>query len=159
VELGRTKGVRVGKGVDVRIGIRVGFRVGIAVEVSDDEWLTAVWVRKGTRVLEGAIVIVAEAVIVGVAEIRIVAVGVEVSVLVGMVRVGKGPSSALAVPTIAVLIPSAWLCEPPPRLEAVMSRKVTAYTMKTRPMHKIACNRICRGIRFSFFTMTAFLQD
>ena len=43
----------------------------------------------------------------GVAEIRGVAVGVEVSVLVGMVRVGKGPSSAFAVPTIAVLILSA----------------------------------------------------
>jgi hypothetical protein len=52
-------------------------------------------------------VIVADAVIVGVAEIRGVAVGVEVSVLVGMVRVGKGPSSAFAVPTIAVLILSA----------------------------------------------------
>jgi hypothetical protein len=44
---------------------------------------------------------------VGVAEIRGVAVGVDVSVLVGMVRVGNGPSSAFAVPTIAVLIPSA----------------------------------------------------
>ena len=52
-------------------------------------------------------VIVAEAVIVGVAEIRGVAVGVEVSVLVVMVRVGKGPSSAFAVPTIAVFILSA----------------------------------------------------
>ena len=62
----------------------------------------------------------------GVAEMRGVAVGVDVCVLVGMVRVGKGPSSAFAVPTIAVLMPSAWLCEPPPRLEAVMSRKVTA---------------------------------
>ena len=80
--------------------------------------------RKGTRVFEG--VIVAEAVIVGVAEIRGVAVGVDVSVLVGMVNVGKGPSSAFAVPTIAVLILSTWLCEPPLRLEAVMSRKVTA---------------------------------
>jgi hypothetical protein len=63
---------------------------------------------------------------VGVAETRGVAVGVDVSVLVGMVSVGKGPSRAFAVPTIAVLIPSAWLCEPPPRLEAAMSRKVTA---------------------------------
>ena len=36
------------------------------------------------------------------ADIRGVAVGVAVSVLVGMVRVGKGPSSAFAVPTISV---------------------------------------------------------
>jgi hypothetical protein len=96
---------------------------------------------------------------VGVAEIRGVAVGVDVSVLVGMVRVGKGPRSAFAVPTIAVFILSAWLCEPAPRLEAVISLKVTAYTMKTRQIHKTACNRICRGSRFSFFTMTAFLHD
>jgi len=125
--------------------------------VKRDEWPRAVCVRYGIRVLDG--VIVAEAVIVGVAEIRGVAVGVEVSVLVGMVRVGKGPSSAFAVPTIAVLIASAWLCEFPPRLEAVISRKVTAYTTKIRPMHRIACNRIWRGIRFSFFTTTAFLQS
>lgn len=89
-----------------------------------DEWPKAVWVKKGTLVFDG--VIVAEAVIVGVAEIRGVAVGVEVSVLVGMVNVGKGPSSAFAVPTIAVLILSAWLCEAPPRLEAVISLNVTA---------------------------------
>jgi hypothetical protein len=125
--------------------------------VDTDEWPRAVWVWKGTRVFEG--VTVAEAVIVGVAEIRGVAVGVDVSVFVGMVNVGKGPSSAFAVPTIAVFKASAWLCEPPPRLEAVMSRKVTAYAMKTRPIHKSACNKICRGIRFSFFTMNAFFQD
>ena len=95
----------------------------------------------------------------GVAEIRGVAVGVDVSVFVGIVSVGKGPSSAFAVPTMAVFILSAWLCEPPPRLEAVMSLKVTAYTTKTRPTHKSTCNKICRGIRFSFFTMAAFLQD
>jgi hypothetical protein len=92
--------------------------------VEKDEWSKAVWVKKGTFVFEG--VIVAEAVIVGVAEIRRVAVGVDVSVLVGMVSVGKGPNSAFAVPTIAVLILSAWLCEAPPRLEAVISLNVTA---------------------------------
>jgi hypothetical protein len=116
-----------------------------------------VGLKNGTRVFEG--VIVAEAVIVGVAEIRGVAVGVDVSVLVGMVSVGKGPSSAFAVPTIAVFILSAWLCEPPPRLDAVISRKVTAYTTKIRPIHKTACNKICRGSRFSFFTMATFLHD
>jgi hypothetical protein len=89
-----------------------------------DEWPKAVCVRKGVRVFEG--VIVAEAVIVGVAEIRGVAVGVDVSVFVGMVSVGKGPSSAFAVPTMAVFKASASPCEPPPRLEAAMSRKVTA---------------------------------
>jgi hypothetical protein len=92
--------------------------------VSRGEWPSAVGLKNGICVLEG--VIVAEAVIVGVAEIRGVAVGVDVSVLVGMVSVGKGPSSAFAVPTIAVFILEAWLFEPPPRLEAVMSRKVTA---------------------------------
>ena len=125
--------------------------------MSKDEWPRAVGVRNGTRVFEG--VIVAEAVMVGVAEIRGVAVGVDVSVFVGMVNVGKGPSSAFAVPTIAVFILSAWLFEPPPRLEAVISLKVTAYTTKTRPIHNIACNKICRGSRFSFFTMAAFLHD
>jgi tetrahydromethanopterin S-methyltransferase subunit C len=125
--------------------------------VSKDEWPKAVWVKNGIRVFDG--VIVAEAVIVGVAEIRRVAVGVEVSVLVGMVSVGKGPSSAFAVPTIAVFILSAWLCEAPPRLEAAISRKVTAYTTKIRPIHKTACNKICRGTRFSFFTMAVFLHD
>lgn len=85
--------------------------------------------------------------------------GVDVSVLVGMVSVGKGPNRAFAVPTIAVFILSAWLFAPPPRLEAVISLKVTAYTTKTRPIHKTACNKICRGTRFSFFTMAAFLHD
>jgi hypothetical protein len=101
---------------------------------------------------------VTEAVIVGVAEIRGVAVGVEEAVFVGMVSVGKGPSSALAVPAMAVLMPAAFLCDAPPRLEAVMSLNVTAYTTTTSPMHKSACSKICRGIRFSFFTMAAFLK-
>jgi len=99
-------------------------------------------------------VIVAEAVMVGVAEIRGVAVGVAEAVFVGMVNVGKGPSSASAVPAIEVLIAETF---PPPRPEAVISPNVTAYTMNIKPIHKIACSKICRGIRFSFFTMSAFL--
>jgi hypothetical protein len=150
VELGKMKmkGVLVANEKEMR--------VGNAVAVRSDEWLKAVWVRKGIRVSEG--VMVAEAVIVGVAEIRGVAVEVEEAVFVGKVRVGKGPNSAAAVPAIAVLVPADSLCDPEPRLDAVVSLKVTAYTTKIIPMHKSACNKICRGIRFSFFTMAAFFK-
>ena len=65
-------------------------------------------------------VIVAEAVMVGVAEIRRVGVGVDDTVGVGIVRVGKGPSRASAVPAIAVLIPSTPFCEPLPRPKAAV---------------------------------------
>jgi hypothetical protein len=70
-------------------------------------------------------VIVAEAVSVGVAEIRGVAVAVEEAVLVGIVKVGNGPSRASAVPAMAVFILAAslWACPPSP--EAVISLKVT----------------------------------
>ena len=75
------------------------------------------------RVFEG--VIVAEAVSVGVAEIRGVAVAVEEAVLVGIVKVGNGPSRASAVPAMAVLVPAASLWDCPPSPEAVISLKVT----------------------------------
>jgi len=121
--------VEVGKKINgvllgIEINMRVGIAVGVFVAVSADEWLKAVWVNGGTRVLEG--VIVAEAVIVGVAEIRGVAVGVEEAVLVGIVEVGKGPSSASAVPAIAVFVAAASLWDGPPRPEAVISLNVTA---------------------------------
>ena len=69
---------------------------------------------------------VTEAVMVGVAEIRGVAVGVEEAVLVGRVEVGKGPRSASAVPAMDVLMALTWLNDPPPRPEAVISPNVTA---------------------------------
>ena len=81
---------------------------------------------------------VTEAVIVGVAEIRGVAVGVEDVVGVGIVRVGKGPRSACAVPAIAVFVPSASLCDPAPSPEAALSPNVTAYTTTIKPRHSIA---------------------
>jgi hypothetical protein len=105
-------------------------------------------------VLEG--VIVAEAVIVGVAEINGVGVGVEEVVGVGIVRVGKGFRSESAVAAMAVFVPLASFCVPPSP-EAVMSLNVTTYTTKIRPIQSKACNKICRGSRFSFFTMSAFL--
>jgi hypothetical protein len=49
---------------------------------------------------------VTELVIVGVAEMRGVAVAVGVTVRVGKVEVGNGPRSALAVPMMAVLVAS-----------------------------------------------------
>jgi hypothetical protein len=104
------------------ISVRVG--IAVAVLVRSDEWLKAVWVNGGTRVFEG--VIVAEAVMVGVAEIRGVAVGVDEAVLVGIVKVGKGPSRASEVPAMAVFVAAASLCEGPPRPEAVISLNVTA---------------------------------
>lgn len=73
--------------------------------------------------LEG--VMVAEAVMVGVAEINGVGVGVEEVVGVGIVRVGKGPKSESAVAAIAVLVPLASFCDPP-NPEALMSLNVTA---------------------------------
>ena len=72
--------------------------------------------------LEG--VMVAEAVMVGVAEIRSVGVGVEEVVGVGIVSVGNGPRRDSAVPAMAVLIPStSW--RDPPNPEAVISPNVT----------------------------------
>jgi hypothetical protein len=95
VELGKKKnGVLVGRSTKIRVG----------VFVSEAEWLKAVWLKGGIRVLEGMGVIVIEAVIVGVAEIRGVAVAVEEAVFVGRVNVGKGPSKASAVPAMAVLV-------------------------------------------------------
>jgi len=117
VELGKMNGV-------LATGIKV--RVGTAVAVREDEWLKAVWVSGGIRVFEGVAVGVAEAVMVGVAEIRRVAVGVDEAVLVGIVSVGKGPSSASAVPAMAVFVLAASPCDCPPRPEAVVPLNVTA---------------------------------
>jgi hypothetical protein len=95
VDVGKKKnGVFVGRTTKIRVG----------VFVSDAEWLKAVWLKAGIRVLEGIGVIVVEAVIVGVAEIRGVAVGVEEAVFVGRVKVGNGPSRAFAVPAMAVFV-------------------------------------------------------
>ena len=117
MELGKKKnGVFVGRATKMRVG----------VFVSEAEWLKAVWLKGGIRVLEGIGVIVVEAVIVGVAEIRGVAVEVEEAVFVGNVKVGNGPSRASAVPAMAVLVPAASLWDCPPRPEALVSLKVTA---------------------------------
>jgi len=74
--------------------------------------------------LEG--VRVAVLVAVGVAEIRGVAVGEDVGVLVGMVSVGKGPRSASAVPAIAVLVMSEFLCDCSCRLNTLPLLKKSA---------------------------------
>jgi hypothetical protein len=118
--------VAVGTFVDVGIknGARVGFSVASWVAVRLEEWLRAVSVNGGTRVCEG--VMVAEAVMVGVAEMSGVAVGVDEAVLVGIVKVGKGPSSASAVPAMAVFVAAASLWDCPPRPEAVVLLNVTA---------------------------------
>ena len=153
VHVGMGVNVRVGvrNGVTVRVTNRVGVFVGVFEGVRPDDPFCRVPLAIGVCVFDG--VIVAEAVMVGVAEIRGVGVAVGVMVLVGTVAVGKGPRSALAVPTMAVLMLAA--LPPLPRLEAEMSRNVTAYTTKIMPMHRTACNRTCSETRFSFFTMTA----
>jgi hypothetical protein len=121
-------GTEVGLGTSVEVGnrmicVRGGIAVGVRVAVRSAERLKAVWLKGGIFVLDG--VMVAEAVMVGVAEIRGVAVGVEEAVLVGSVEVGKGPSRASAVPAIAVLVPSASLCDCPLSPEAVVLLNVT----------------------------------
>ena len=60
------------------------------------------------------------------AEIKGVTVGVDEAVLVGIVEVGKGPSSASAVPAMAVFVAAASLWDCPPSPEAVVLLKVTA---------------------------------
>ena len=110
--------------VATKTKIRVGTRVAIFVAVRAAERLSGVGLRKGVRVLDG--VMVTEAVMVGVAEIRGVAVAVEEAVLVGRVEVGKGPSSASAVPAMAVFMAAAPFCECPPSPKAVISLNVTA---------------------------------
>ena len=92
--------------------------------MSEEEWLNAVWLNGGILVFEG--VVVAEAVSVGVAEIRGVTVGVDEAVFVGIVKVGKGPRSASDVPAMAVFVAAASLCDCPPSPEAVVSLNVTA---------------------------------
>jgi hypothetical protein len=161
VALGLGSGVEVGKstGVLLATGITtwVGNGVGIEVAVRSEERFWAVWVKGGTRVFDG--VMVTEAVIVGVAEIRGVAVAVNEAVLVGIVEVGKGPRSALAVPAMAVFSPDTPPCDCPPSPDAVVSRKVTAKTTTIRPRHNVICSNACSATRFCFFTLTAFLQS
>jgi hypothetical protein len=135
----------------------VGNRVGFEVAVRSEERFSAVWVKGGTFVFDG--VIVTDAVMVGVAEIRGVAVAVNEAVLVGRVEVGNGPSSASAVPAMAVFSPDTPPCDCPPSPEAVVSRNVTAKTTTIRPRHKVTCSNACSGIRFCFFTLTDFLQS
>lgn len=110
--------------VGTKTRTRVGTRVASFVAVRAAERLSGVGLRKGVRVLEG--VMVTDAVRVGVAEIKGVAVGVEEGVLVGSVEVGNGPSSASAVWAMAVLVAAACFWEGPPRPEAVISPNVTA---------------------------------
>jgi hypothetical protein len=146
VELGTKTGVLLDTGITPWVGIAVG----IEVAVRSEERFWAVWVKGGAFVFDG--VIVTEAVMLGVAEIRGVTVAVNEAVLVGIVEVGKGPSSASAVPAIAVFSPDTPPCDCPPSPDAVVSRNVTAKTTTTRPRHKVICNNACNGIRFSFFT-------
>jgi hypothetical protein len=142
-------GVELGRSVGTRVGIREGVVVRVRKFLA-----SAVALSPGVCVLEG--VMVAEAVMVGVAEINGVGVGVEEVVGVGIVRVGKGFRSESAVAAMAVFVPLASACVPPSP-EAVMSLNETTYTTNIRPMHSTACNKICRGSRFSCFTMSAFL--
>lgn len=100
-------GSLVGGRVPIRVGVRVGTRVrvgkrgGVLVFVSEVCSSVAL-ARNNVRVLAGVMVLLG--VNVGVAEISGVAVGVLEGVLLGMVDVGKGPSSACMVPAMAVLI-------------------------------------------------------
>jgi hypothetical protein len=162
VALGMGSGVELGgknTGVLLATGItiRVGKGVGIEVAVRSEERFWAVWVNGGTRVFEG--VIVTEAVMVGVAEMRGVAVAVNEAVLVGIVEVGNGLRSASAVPAMAVFNPDTPPCDCPPSPEAVVSRNVTAKTTTTKPRHNVICSNACSGTRFCFFTLTGFLQS
>ena len=93
----------------VLLGIDTKMRVGVFVAVSEEEWLKAVCLKGGMRVFVFVGVIVAEAVRVGVAEMRGVAVAVEEAVLVGIVKVGNGPRRASAVPAMAVFVLAASL--------------------------------------------------
>lgn len=73
--------------------------------------------------LVGVFVGVRVGVLLGVAEIRRVAVAVGEAVFVGCVAVGKGPKRASIVPEIAVLVLSTWIsCRP----KAALPLKIAA---------------------------------
>ena len=101
-------GVRVPTRVEVGTSVRTGVLVWVATPTA--VWVRC-WLRSGmvalpSRVRVGMGVKVLLGVKVGVAEISGVAVAVGEAVLVGAVCVGKGPSSACAVPARLVLIAS-----------------------------------------------------
>jgi hypothetical protein len=136
-KVGILVGVRVPIRVGVLVGIRVTVPVGAAVRVSRSRTVKVavpsrvrVWVGMGVKVLLG--------VNVGVAETRGVCVGVDEAVLVGMVWVGKGPSSAFAVPARAVLMPLRFPEEPLPRPNALDPPNVITNATMMNPMNNPA---------------------
>lgn len=100
---------------------------------------------------------VADWVMVGVAEIRGVAVAVAVGVRVGNVEVGNGPRRASAVPMIAVLVLSTFDCSSNPL--ALVSRKISPNVTNSKPMHSRPSTRTYQWARFVFeLIVAAFLS-
>ena len=93
---------------------------------------------------------------VGVAEMSGVAVALGEAVLVGAVCVGKGPSSACAVPASVVLMAS-MLWPPDPSPKALELRNVTAYATTIIMMLRTTCSRRFIEGFFCLFTLDVIL--
>ena len=125
-----------GTSVDARVLVGAGGFVGAGLKKRTKSGrLKCLGVGLTTRVEVGDGLGVTDCVIVGVAEIKGVAVAVVVGVRVGSVTVGKGPSKASAVPMIAVLVastPDNSCCSNP---RALLLLKTTPYATPNKPIH------------------------
>ena len=159
-------GVHVGRGVIVAgKGVLLGLSVGMDVRVGTEVGVRVkslrsfvVGVPTAIRVLVGEGVYVGVGVDVGVAEITGVAVGEEEGVGLGLVEVGKGPSSAWDVPAMAVLISSTSFCACSLKPKAAVLFRNTAPPARTSPTHSRICSRIGKGSLFLLLTRSNFLK-
>ena len=130
--------------------------VAIATAVWVWCWLRSGMVAVPSKVRVGMGVKVLLGVKVGVAEMSGVAVALGEAVLVGAVCVGKGPSSACAVPASVVLMAS-MLCPPDPSPNALEPRNVTAYATMIIMMLRTTCSRRFREGFFCLFNLDGIL--